>query len=65
MTIYLGFRRFLPKSHLYRMLRKAFNGSTEEGIAPKALTGEEGYQRVNHLRVSYGKGKKTTVEKNM
>jgi len=52
-------------SHHYRRLRKAFNGSTEEGRAPKALAGEEVYQRVNHLRASYGKRKKITVEKNV
>jgi len=63
-TIYFGSRRFLPIFHRYRRLRKAFNGSTEEGRSPKALTGEEVYQQVNHLRASYGKEKKITVEKN-
>ena len=28
--VYLGTRRFLPISHRYRRLRKAFNRSTEE-----------------------------------
>jgi len=51
--------------HHYRRLQKAFNSSTEEERAPKALTGEEVYQRVNHLRASYGKEKKITVEKNV
>jgi len=52
-------------SHHYRRLRKAFNDSIEEGRALKALTGEEVYQRVNHLRASYAKRKKITVEKNV
>ena len=52
-------------SHRYWRQRKGFNGSTEEGRAPKALTGEEVYQRVNHLRASYAKRKKITVEKNV
>jgi len=49
-------------SHRYQRLQKAFNGSTEEERASKALTGEEVYQRMSHLRASYGKGKKITVE---
>jgi len=52
-------------SNHYRRLRKAFNGSIEEERALKALISEEVYQWVNHLRVSYGKGKKITVEKNV
>jgi len=62
--IYLAFKRFLPLSHCYRRLRKA-NSSTEEGKALKTLTGEEVYQRTNHLRASYIKRKKITVEKNV
>jgi len=64
-TVYLGSRRFLPMLYHYQRLQKAFNGSTKEARAPKALIGEEVYQRVNHLRVSYGKEKKVTVEKNV
>ena len=64
-TVYLDSSRFLPISHRYQRLRKAFNGSTEEGRAPKALIGEEVNQQVNHLRESYGKRKKITVEKNI
>ena len=52
-------------SHYYRRLQKLFNGFTEEGRAPKSLTGEGVYQRMNHLRASYDKGKKITVEKNV
>jgi len=45
--------------------KKAFNGSTEERRTPKALNGEEVYQQVNHLRASYDKRTKITVEKNI
>jgi len=61
--VYLGSWRFLPMSHRYRRLQKVFSGSTEEGRAPKALTGEVVYQRVNHLRASYGKGKKLQLKR--
>ena len=63
--IYLDSRKFLPKSHRYRRPRKSFSGSTEVERAPKALTSEEVYQRMNHLRASYGKEKKITVEKKL
>ena len=52
-------------SHHYQRLKKAFNGSTEERRTPTALNGEEVYQQVNHLRASYDKRKKITVEKNI
>jgi len=47
-TVYLGIRRFMPALHHYRRLRKAFNGSTEEEKAPKALNSEQVYERVKH-----------------
>ena len=62
-TIYLGSWRFLRMFHHYRWLQKAFNSSTEEGRAPKTLTSEEAFQRVNPLKASYDKGKKITIEK--
>ena len=38
--VYLGTRRFLPILHRYQRLQKAFNGTTEEGKAPRTLNGE-------------------------
>ena len=64
-TVYLGNWSFLPKSHHYQRLQKAFNEFTEERRAPKVLTGEGTYQRANHLRASYRKGKQNTVKKNV
>jgi len=61
-TVYLGHRRFLNQYHPYRRLRKAFNGEQENGVAPKPLTGEEVYQRQQHINVVFGKfQKKATV----
>ena len=47
------------------MLQKAFNGSTEEEKAPKALNGEHVYQQVKKLNTRYGKMKQNTGEKNV
>ena len=32
--IYMGYRRFLPKDHLYRRNKKDFNGAIEKCLAP-------------------------------
>ena len=63
--VYLGTQRFLLTFHCYRRLRKAFNGSTEEEKALKPLNGEQVYQRVKHLIISYEKRKQNTIEKNV
>lgn len=61
-TVYLGHRRFLRRNHPYRRLKKAFNGCQEIGIAPNALTGEEVYQVVKDINVSFGKKQKQSNE---
>ena len=63
--IYLCTRRFLPVFHCNRRLQKAFNRSTEEENASKALNAEQVYQRVKKLNTRYEKVKQNTVEKNM
>ena len=40
-TSYIRQWRFLKHNHLYRRLKKAFNGSQEDKIAPPPLTGKE------------------------
>ena len=40
---YIYPRRFLKHNHPYCMLKKAFNGSQEDKIAPPPLTSEEMY----------------------
>ena len=54
-TVYLGHRRFLPRDHHYRKLKKAFNGLTENVVAPAPSTGVEIYEKVKNLNVTYGK----------
>ena len=43
-AVYLDTQRFLSMSYHYRRLLKAFNGSTEEEKAPKALSGKQVYE---------------------
>jgi len=38
-TTYIGYQRFLKRNHPYRRLKKAFNGSQKDKIAPPPLTG--------------------------
>ena len=62
-TVYLGHQRFLRPNHLYRRLRKAFNGEQEFRIAPKPLTGKEVYRKQQHIKVVFGKKQKKPVVK--
>ncbi|XP_057453002.1 uncharacterized protein LOC130744857 [Lotus japonicus] len=64
-TVYLGHRKFLDRYHPYRKMKKAFNGKAEHGLAPKPLTGEEVYQRQQHVNVVFGKKQKKPAEKNI
>jgi len=60
-TIYTRHRRFLKHYHLYRRLKKTFNGSQENESAPKPLDGKEFYDRVKDIITIFGK----TQKKNM
>ncbi|WJX27492.1 hypothetical protein P8452_16304 [Trifolium repens] len=64
-TVYLRHRKFLPRFHPYRRLRKAFDGDQENGVAPKPLTGEEVYQRQRAINVDFGKCQKKSAVKNI
>ncbi|XP_058751501.1 uncharacterized protein LOC131624571 [Vicia villosa] len=64
-TVYLGHHKFLKPNHHYRRLHKAFNKEQEFEIAPKPLTGDEVYQREEHLSVVFGKNKDGTIERNI
>jgi len=59
--LYLGTRRFLPVSHRYRKLQKAFNAEEERAL--KSLNCEQVYERVKHLMPSYEKVKQNIIEK--
>ncbi|XP_074362972.1 uncharacterized protein LOC141703322 [Apium graveolens] len=43
-------RRWLPRNHPYRRQKSTFDNTVEKGVAPVPLTGEEVFQRVQHLR---------------
>ena len=62
-TSYIGHPRFLKPNHPYRRLKKAFNGSQENKIAPPPLTGKEVYNRVCNVNVNFGKTQEKHCEK--
>jgi len=55
----------LKRNHLYRRLKKVFNGCQEDKIAPPPLTGDEVYNRVSDVEVTYGKIVKHSGVKNI
>ena len=57
-NVYLGHRRFLPRSHRYRRMKKEFNGEVEMRKAPIPLTGREVYAKVENIVVEFGKKEK-------
>ena len=56
--MYLRHRRFLKKYHLYRRLKKAFNGYQEHDICPTPLSDVEIYEKIKNVNVTFGKMKK-------
>ena len=55
-TVVMRHRRWLPRDHPYRKQKAAFDNTVEKGSAPIPLTGEEVFERVQHLRGHvYGK----------
>ncbi|XP_074299043.1 uncharacterized protein LOC141630060 [Silene latifolia] len=61
-NVYTGHRRFLPRYHPYRRMKKAFNRENESGMAPIPLEGDEVYKQVKDINVVFGKPNK--FEKN-
>jgi len=55
----------LKRNHPYHKLKKAFNGCQEDRTAPPPLTGEEVYNRVCHVEVTFGKTLKNINVKNI
>ncbi|XP_074347531.1 uncharacterized protein LOC141686391 [Apium graveolens] len=49
-TVIMRHRRWLPHNHPYRRQKLAFDNTVEKGVALVPLTGEEVFQRVQHLR---------------
>ncbi|KAK7395527.1 hypothetical protein VNO78_16086 [Psophocarpus tetragonolobus] len=64
-TVYTRHRKFLHHFHLYRRLKKAFNGCQEDGIAPKPLTGEQVYEKVKGINTVFGKNENKAIDKNI
>ncbi|XP_063946024.1 uncharacterized protein LOC108212368 [Daucus carota subsp. sativus] len=56
-TVVMRHRRWLTRQHPYRRQKLAFDNTVEKGVAPIPLTGEEVFERVQHLR-SHVFGKK-------
>ena len=64
--IYTRHQKFLKLYHPYRQLNQAFNGEAENEIAPKPLTGNEVYERLEKILIVFGKTqKKDASEKNI
>ncbi|XP_017221479.2 uncharacterized protein LOC108198226 [Daucus carota subsp. sativus] len=49
-TVVMRHRRWLPRHHPYRKQKAAFDNSVETGAGPIPLTGEQVFERVQHLR---------------
>ncbi|GKD84813.1 putative transposase-associated domain-containing protein [Tanacetum coccineum] len=56
---YVGHRQYLPYNHPFRKQKKAFNGQQEFLLAPNPMTGEQIYNKVQHIENKWGKGKRT------
>ncbi|CAH9069052.1 unnamed protein product [Cuscuta europaea] len=54
-NVYMSHRRFLPRNHRYRALKKAFNGKAEHGVPRRVLSGSEIYDKVKDLNTVFGK----------
>ncbi|XP_052299096.1 uncharacterized protein LOC102608724 isoform X2 [Citrus sinensis] len=62
-NVYMRHRRYLPKSHLFRDLTKAFDGKPERDFPSKPLSGEETLRKVEGIQNS--RGKKTRKRKKL
>jgi len=51
----IGHRRFPKRNHPCHRLKKTSNGSQEDKIASPPLTGQEVYNRVCNVNVTFGK----------
>ncbi|XP_060973667.1 uncharacterized protein LOC133038961 [Cannabis sativa] len=53
----MGHRRFLPKEHVFRTWKKAFDGKQEFGLPPPPLLGEQVLEKLNKVQFHLGKRK--------
>ncbi|XP_048493274.1 uncharacterized protein LOC125493794 [Beta vulgaris subsp. vulgaris] len=54
--VYMRTRRFLRRDHPYCNKKKAFDGTVEEGVARRPLTGVEVFDQVKGMETIFGKG---------
>ncbi|KAG2405345.1 uncharacterized protein HKW66_Vig0046000 [Vigna angularis] len=64
-TVYTRHRKFLPRNHPYRRLKKAFNGSAEDEVVCRPRNGQEVYNEVKNIDIVFGKHHKSTSAKNI
>ncbi|XP_056695469.1 uncharacterized protein [Spinacia oleracea] len=57
-TVYYDHRPFLPEDHEYRKLKKAFTGEQNFESRPSVSTGEEVFEKVKNIQITFGKLKK-------
>lgn len=56
--VYMGHRRFLPHSHIFRGKKNWFDGSVEEDPSPRIITGTKILQELEGIESHWGKGDK-------
>jgi len=61
--VYIRHRRFLSRSHPYRLMKRQFDGTIEKGSAPRHFTGHDVYDQVKDVNVTLGKNKKSALGK--
>ena len=62
-TVYMGHRRFLPRYHPYRNMRKNFSGHRDTAGPPTELTGTEVHNLVMGITNEFGKKRKVGKRK--
>lgn len=62
---YIGHKKFLPCTHVYKNWRKVFKNSLEFEFTPKPLAGIQILARVSKLQFRLGKAIKITNKKRM
>jgi hypothetical protein len=65
-TCYIGHRRWLPHSHIWRRKGELFDGTEEHRLKPKELFKDELLQQLNHVTgVQFGKRSGTKRKRNV
>ncbi|XP_027361200.1 uncharacterized protein LOC113869190 [Abrus precatorius] len=54
-NVFMGHRRWLPRNHPFRKMKKAFNGSCDERRCPYSKSGEQIFEEVKDIKTTFGK----------